>query len=137
MARRSEVPAPLENARRRFERWRRTSRPKSRIPEPLWQAAASMAEQYGLHRTARVLRLDYYSLKKRLDARAASRAAASPPDAAVGSPFIELPPAAAPVAGECIVELEDGSGAKMRIQLKGAAPPDLAALSRSFWRSES
>ena len=30
------------------------------------------------------------------------------------------------------VEMEDGRGARMRIELKGAAP-DVAALSRTFW----
>ena len=37
---------------------------------------------------------------------------------------------------ECILELEDVAGAKMRIHIKGMEAPDLAALSRSFWGSE-
>jgi hypothetical protein len=38
-------------------------------------------------------------------------------------------------AGACqwIVEWEDAAGAKMRVEWKGTAMPDLAALSRSFW----
>ena len=50
-----------------------------------------------------------------------------------GIAFLEL---AAPVAtgsGECILELENADGAKMRVHLKGVEAPDLAALSRSFW----
>jgi hypothetical protein len=31
------------------------------------------------------------------------------------------------------LELEDAVGAKMRVQLKGVAIPDLTALARSFW----
>jgi hypothetical protein len=31
------------------------------------------------------------------------------------------------------LELEDASGAKMRIHLHGAEAPDLTTLSRSFW----
>ena len=38
---------------------------------------------------------------------------------------------------ECTLELEDAEGAKMRVYLKGVAMPDLAALSRSFWRGDS
>jgi len=40
-------------------------------------------------------------------------------------------------AAECTVELEDFQGATMRIQLRGYAAPDLAALARSFWSSDS
>jgi len=39
--------------------------------------------------------------------------------------------------GECTLELENAGGAKMRVHLKGVEAPDLAALARSFWRSES
>ena len=37
----------------------------------------------------------------------------------------------------CLMELEDAEGAKMRVRLQGVATPDLAALSRSFWGFES
>ena len=33
---------------------------------------------------------------------------------------------------ECTVEFDDGGGAKMRIQIKGADTADLIALSRTF-----
>jgi hypothetical protein len=36
------------------------------------------------------------------------------------------------VPGECFLEWEDGSGAKLRIRLRGVAAPDLAMLCRSF-----
>jgi hypothetical protein len=42
-----------------------------------------------------------------------------------------LPPL--PVVSECVIEFEDAAGARMRVQLKGQNPPDLLALSRSFW----
>jgi hypothetical protein len=40
-----------------------------------------------------------------------------------------------PCAGpcQCWLELENGDGAKMRVQLRSVAMPDLAAISRSFW----
>jgi hypothetical protein len=84
---------------------------------------------YGLHRTGRALRLDYYSLKQRVEQR--STAASDLPGVATAPAFLEL----APVADrcECTVELEDAAGAKMRVHLKDAPMPDLVALSRSFW----
>jgi len=129
------IPAPLENTRRRFERWRQTRPPKSRIPEALWAAAVRMAESYGLARTASVLRLDYYSLKKRLEQNAVHRS--KTPPAGVKATFVELPRPMQPAVAECVVELEDGAGVKMRIHLKGGEAPDLVALTRSFWKGES
>jgi hypothetical protein len=100
----------------------------------LWDAAAKMAQRYGLARTASVLGLDYYRLKKRLDQNAAHGSETRP--AAAKTTFMEFPAPVRPAAPECVVELEDSAGAKMRIHLKGAEAPDLAALSRSFFGGE-
>jgi hypothetical protein len=56
--------AGLEGVRRRFDRWRRTRRTRSRIPGALWAAAARAAGTHGIQRTSRALRLDYYSLSR-------------------------------------------------------------------------
>jgi hypothetical protein len=130
------LPARLERLRRRFEQWRRRRKGRERIPEPLWAAAVKLAATYGVHRTAKALRVDYYALKKRVDAAPAVTAGKASA-AAAGARFLELPTAAWSGGGECTLELEDAGGAKMRVHLKGFDAPDLAALSRSFWRSES
>jgi len=127
------IPARLEAGRRRFERWRRTRKGHSRIPEPLWTSALKLAGAYGLCRTARTLRLDYNALKKRINS-------ADPHDSSgqeTATAFVELAPPQRACLPECIVELEDPRGAKMRIHLKGVEAPDLAALSRSFWGIEA
>ena len=61
------LPARLEALLRRFEGWRGIRKPCSRIPDPLWAAAVKLVGKYGLCRTARTLRVDYYSLKKRVE----------------------------------------------------------------------
>ena len=53
------LPARLEGVRRRFERWRRTREGGTRIPETLWAAAVKVAGVYGIHRTAKTLRVNY------------------------------------------------------------------------------
>ena len=131
-----DLPARLEDLRRRFERWRRTRKVRSRIPEPLWASAVKLADRYGIHRTAKALRLDYYALKKRVEGAPAATAGKLPVEVA-GARFLELPAAAWAGFGECTLDLEDASGAKLRVYLKGFEAPDLAALSRSFWQSES
>jgi hypothetical protein len=151
-----QYPARLEGIRQRFDRWRATREGRSRIPERLWASAVEAACRYGVGQVSRVLRLDYYSLKKRVETSGRSGESAAvggPGRAAESQPvadFIELaaadsPPLPAttlscirrpsPDGPECLVELEDPRGAKMRIHLKGASAPDLAALSRSFWTS--
>ena len=127
------LPAPLEAIRRRFERWRRSRTARSRIPDALWTSAVQAAGRYGLHRTAQALRLDYYALKKRFADAASDRE----PGREAVAPFLELPALVSDGVSECIVELEDPGGAKMRLHLKGGAVPDVAALARSFWGVEA
>ena len=126
----------LRGVQRRFEQWRRGRKGRARIPEPLWKAAVKMAEVYGVNRTATALRLDYYTLKKRLEAKAnAGRDGSCGAEGEI--PFLEMTPFGPIGTAECTVELEDFKGATMRVHLRGYAAPDLAALTRSFWSSDS
>jgi len=122
-----DLPDDLERLRQRFERWRATHRAHSRISDSLWAAAAKLAGSYGICRTAKALRVDYYSLKERVE-----QASAGTPALPQGE-FWELPPPSTASLGECTVEWEDAAGSKMRVHLKGFHAPDLAALGRSFW----
>jgi len=126
-----QLPAGLEKVRRRFEGFRQTRKARTRIPGSLWAAAVKMAAIHGVNRTAKTLRLDYYSLKKRVEEKAA--AVPRVPNEGAVATFLELAPSARIGSGECTLELEDAGGAKMRVHLKGFHAPDLAALSRSFW----
>lgn len=128
-----DLPASIERLRRRFERWRQTRDGHSRIPEVLWVSAVKAVSRYGLNPTARALRLDYYSLKRRVEAATSYGG----PDRREGATFVELSPAVPACSPECLLELEHPRGAKMRVHLKGMQAPDLAALSRSFWSMEA
>jgi len=128
-----DFPAWLERLRRRFDRWRQTRDGCSRIPEALWASAVKAAGWHGLNPTARALRLDYYSLKKHVEAAASCGG----PDRPEEGRFIEVTPVVSAGVPECSVELEHSRGAKMRIQMKGMPAPDLVALSRSFWSMEA
>lgn len=104
-----EIPAALTRGRDRFEGWRRTRQAGTRIPDELWSLAVKLADGRGLSRTASVLGLDYYSLKKRV-------AAGKSGSTSVPSAFIELSPMPSPgSSGECVVEFADGTGASLRI----------------------
>jgi hypothetical protein len=119
----------LERARQRFEQWRRTRKRGARIPEPLWDSAVTAAEACGVQRTAATLALNYYSLNKRVKkSRTAIEEEAS---LAIPAAFLELAPPLA-VVSECVLELEGANGDVMRVRLKNADSPDLAALVRAF-----
>jgi|ERR1700681_4395514 len=122
------IPREVTRVRGRFERWRQGHRSRARIPESLWSEAVELARENGVHATARALRLDYYGLKKRLDGDGRSECTAKTETKAG---FVELLPVAA--VPECVVELENASGAKLKVQLRGHAVPDLITLSHIFW----
>ncbi len=124
------LPAGLEKVRRRFERWRQTRTIPSRIPRSLWTSAARMASTYGISRTAKMLGVNYGALKQRVDDGAAGGGGSEKSNVAT---FLELTPPTRAGSCQCTLELEDASGAKMRVHLQGDEAPDLAALSRSFW----
>jgi len=126
---RSEIPEPLARGRDRFENWRRDRKPGSRIPDPLWTLAVRLAETHGVSRTASTLRLDYHTLKKRV-------AAMTGDSVSMPAAFIELSAASLAPTGECVIEFEDGTGASMRVRLRGCDVPDLVALGRSFRSGE-
>jgi copper/silver efflux system protein len=53
----------MGTAHGRFERWRKSHRGRLPIPDALWRAAAELAKEHGVFRTAKVLRFDYTKLK--------------------------------------------------------------------------
>jgi hypothetical protein len=120
------LPPDLVRGHSRFQAWRTQRRPGGRIPQPLWAMAIRLAKVHGVSRTAAVLRLDYYSLKERAEAAAASGSPSSGPS------FVELTSPVL-VARRCRIELDNGSGATMRVHLVGYDAADVEALSRSLW----
>lgn len=131
------VPFPLVRAVQRLDAWRQSHSVGTRIPQSLWARAVVLAATYGVARTAAALRLNYYDLKKRAQAKR-TQAAGSQSAAATTAPcplpaFIELAPSTLVGPAECVIEFENATGCKMRVQLKGTQVPDLVALGVSFW----
>ena len=116
------VPAEIEEAQLQFENWRRERKRGQRIPQNLWATAVELVKQHGVWPTARALNLDHNGLKRRVR---------SGEDEEKSGGFVELISQGAMLC-TCTVEMEDARGARMRIELKGAAA-DVTALSRTFW----
>ncbi len=116
------VPVEIEEAQLQFENWRRERKRGERIPKNLWGTAVEVAKQHGVWPTARALSLDHNQLKRRVG---------NGEDDAKSGGFVELIAQGA-ILYACTVEMEDARGARMRIEMKGAAA-DVTALSRTFW----
>ncbi len=125
----------LEDLDRRFRRWRESRRRGDHIPAQLWEEAAGMAREQGASRIANRLGLNTGALKRRM------HNAAEQTQAGTGeSEFVELMAASAAtvtaatmVARECVIELENARGAKMRVELNGQGLAGLAHLCSGFW----
>ena len=112
----------LSSVRRDFARWRSQRESGGRIPALLWRAAAGLAGEHGVAKTSRTLGLDYYALKNHVDG------------AAEGKPsFVEVALPSLSPAAECRVEVEDGRGTRLRVELRGASVAEVESLARALW----
>ena len=115
------IPRPsLSEVKEQFKIWRRTRKSPRPIPEKLWAAAVSLTANHCLSQISKELVVDYSALKKRVAIKKKDRAASMNPPG-----FIEVnlePPAA---ISECIVEMQDILGAKMRMHFRGKTDFDL------------
>ena len=126
------TPRPaISEVKEQFKIWRRTRKSPRPIPEKLWAAAVSLTAKHSISQISKELVLDYTALKKRVFIKKNDSAAKmSPPG------FIELnlePPAA---ASECIVEMQDILGSKMRMHFRGKTDFNLLELAKAFWRKK-
>jgi hypothetical protein len=121
------IPEAIIQLQRQLDQFRSTQTGRTKLPEPLWQAAVGLARQHGVYAVAHPLRLDYTRLKQRLGDIPKRQQKASKPA------FIEFLGGGSAAVSECVIEFESATGSKMRIQWKAAVPPDWASLLRA-WR---
>ena len=74
---RGEIPASLSRLIGDFSAWREKRSAGERIPDRLWNRAAKCAAKHGVNRTATLLSVDYYSLKRRVSDGADDRVQSS------------------------------------------------------------
>ncbi|OGR26529.1 MAG: hypothetical protein A2277_03935 [Desulfobacterales bacterium RIFOXYA12_FULL_46_15] len=124
------VNPDLEDVQQKFTTWREERTRRRPIPEVLWEAAINLsrAKEYSINKISKALRLNYSDLKRRISAH--------------GQPiikdgqnieFIKLDYSPSVFPSECIIEMEDSSGAKMKMCFRGSTDLDLLELGRSFW----
>ena len=118
----------IETVCQQFEYWRQTRKKRCPIPEELWRAAELLYPEHSLYNISKALRLNYTDLKKRIE----QKQTASIPSSINQAEFIELKINPAIHPAECLVEMEDPCGSKMRIHFRGDAGLDLLELGKLF-----
>jgi hypothetical protein len=119
----AKIPEDMQELHQRLEEWRATHRPRSPLPDELWNMAVGLAQRHNIHRVAGTLRLDYGAWKRRMPG--------SHPQPA--TTFVELIAPSSGNIAECSLEVDSGNGAKkVRIQMKGVPPAGLAAVIRGI-----
>lgn len=119
----------LKEVKQLFTTWRASRKHKTRIPDELWEAAASLVPQHSIHQISRALRINHTDLKDQV----ASRSQASDTPTAPQPFFLELPPPQSPPLSGCLIEMENRHGEKMRMHFSGEISLDLLAVSQNFW----
>ena len=126
------TPRPsLSEVKEQFKIWRRTRKSPRPMPEKLWQAAVSLTATHSISKISKELVVDYSTLKKRVAIKKKSTA-----NKTSAPSFIELnlePPA---TVSECMVEMQNTLGAKMRMHFRGKPDFDLLELSKVFWSKQ-
>jgi len=120
----------LDQVKDRFALWRKSRKRGERISRALWAAAVGLAEQHGVQQIAQELRVDCDVLKKRIARNV------GPTQTVKAAPqFVELfatqPASNAPRSVECMVEMENGRGGKMRVEFNNIN--GLIDLASAFW----
>jgi len=118
----ASVPEAYLETHKRLAEWRNTHQRRTRLPEAIWQEAVELAHRHGLNMTARILKLDYVQLKKRLQPAAPQRAPG----------FIEIITANTAGGARCLIEVESAHG---RLRVEMTSPPDWGELLRAFRRA--
>ena len=122
----------LTRLKERFCTWRAGRKLGMRIPPAPWSGAVEMVAVHGACRVAGELNLDYDMLKQRV-----AQAGGEVTSTELAPRFVELFAAAgampAPSAQpECVVELANARGARMRVALNGCGLVGLSALCSAF-----
>jgi len=130
---RSKFPAKVKAVRTRIERWRRTRKKRTQMPEDLWTAAVGLARVHGVYGMSQALTVNYETLRRRTtDSRKPKGTRRSGTTAG----FIELDAGqfvGTPDPTGTVVELVDRDGAKLTIRFPGSRQVDFEGLANWFW----
>jgi hypothetical protein len=129
------ISSELNKVKSAFEAWRSTKTKGSRIPLDLWEQAIALYPKCSIGKISATLSLSYTDLKKHVESKTGKHSS-SINDPVPAFMEFDFSSTCSPVS-ECVVEMEDGSGSKMRMCFRGKTDFDLLELGKSFWMRRS
>jgi uncharacterized protein len=129
------VKPTLEEIREQFIAWRSRRRSsREPIPDALWEAAVRLAEEYSIGRISKVLSLGHSDLKRRVQAQGDN---GYKEEKGGSYRFVEFALDKPGSASECVIEMEDNKGGKLKVHMKGGVGFNLVEVTEAFWKRES
>ena len=130
--RRRQLPSEVVEVRSKIEKWRKTRKKRTTMPENLWSAASALARDHGVNPISRALGLSYESLKRHV----VSLSRDNGEHLSGEHGFVQLSnmPFIQP-AGQISVEVEicNKGGERMVIRLNALSNADVRKMVDDFW----
>jgi len=123
----SGILVELEQVREELAAWRANPAKGKAIPDSVWHKASCAAKKHGVNPVSKALGLDYTYLKKRMAGGGRKRRRSGLVPA-----FVEVKPEPSSAELACVIELEKGSGTRMRICVKSASSVDWGRIKEAF-----
>jgi hypothetical protein len=125
----------MANVQKEFETWRKTRKKRSPVPKELWEAAIELTSDYTIYEISKALGINSLRLEKKIlsargdgDRDIIKRSTPS---------FIELNLGNNISTAECIVEVENKAGSKIKMYFKGKPHLDLMKFGKAFLEQTS
>jgi hypothetical protein len=132
------VKPTIEEIQEQFILWRNSRRCRGPVPEQLWEAAVSLAEDYSIGHICKVLGLNNRQLKRKIQDHRGNWY----PEEERSCHFVELAVSnpepdvmSRPETDtEYVMEMEDPKGGKLRVHIKGGESGfNLLEVAKAFW----
>jgi hypothetical protein len=116
----------LTEVQKKFETWRKTREKRTRIPKELWGAAIALLPDHTPYEISKTLSINFSRLEKQILSARVEQPKIKPPS------FIELDIGKNNSNAECILEVENKAGSKMKLYFKNNPSLDLMEFSKAF-----
>ena len=125
------IKETLADVQKRFETWRKTRKKRTPIPKELWEAAIALLPDHTPYEISKALSINFSRLEKQILSARREQPIIKHPS------FIELDIGRNNSTGECIVEVENRAGSKMKLYFKNKPSLDLMEFGKAFLNQTS
>ena len=126
------VKPTIEGIKEQFIEWRSNKSHRDPIPEGLWESAVSLAGEHSIGKISNALSLSHRDLKRRVQAHSDKGCQ----EAGGSYHFVEFAVNKPESDTECVVEMEDHKGGKLKVHMKDGIGFNLLEVAKAFWKRD-